>query len=47
VFVTKLNPDGTAILYSTYFGGEGNDSGISIAVDSKGNAYPAGRTESL
>lgn len=43
VFVTKLNPAGTAILYSTYIGGKsGNSRARGIAVDTAGNAYLAG-----
>src|SRR5258707_9168004 len=45
-FVAKLNPAGTAIVYTTYLGGSGRDSGNAIAVDSSGNAYVAGDTES-
>ena len=45
VFVTKLNPLG-AIVYSTYFGGSGNDTGRRIAVDREGNAYITGYTAS-
>src|SRR5216684_6676229 len=45
-FVTKLNPAGTAIVYTTYLGGIGRDSGNAIAVDASGNAYVAGDTES-
>jgi hypothetical protein len=45
VFVTKLNPAGDAIVYSTYLGGEGDDSGNGIAVDGTG-AYIVGTTES-
>jgi uncharacterized protein (TIGR03437 family) len=45
-FVTKINPTGTAVLYSTYFGGTGDDSGQGIAVDSFGNAYVTGHTAS-
>ena len=41
-FVTKLNPSGTTLLYSTYFGNNGNDAGLGIAVDSGGNAYVTG-----
>jgi hypothetical protein len=37
VFVTKLNPTGTAVAYSTYLGGSGADIGIGIAVDPAGN----------
>jgi hypothetical protein len=38
-FVTKINPAGAELIYSTYLGGSGNDSGWSIAVDGSGNAY--------
>jgi hypothetical protein len=47
VFVTKLNRRGTALLYSTYLGGSGSDSGRDIAVDEDGNAYVTGNTDSL
>ena len=43
-FVTKLNADGSALIYSTYLGGSAADQGNSIAVDSFGSAYVAGRT---
>ncbi len=39
VFVTKLNPTGTALIYSAYLGGSGFDGAASIAIDSAGNAY--------
>ncbi|HEX2925569.1 MAG TPA: SBBP repeat-containing protein [Ruminiclostridium sp.] len=45
-FVTKLNNTGSAIVYSTYLGGSGNDYGKGIAVDSSGNAYIMGDTRS-
>jgi len=45
-FVTKLNSTGSALVYSTYLGGTGQDHGQSIAVDSSGNAYVTGVTES-
>ncbi|HEX7154398.1 MAG TPA: SBBP repeat-containing protein [Thermoanaerobaculia bacterium] len=45
-FVAKLNPAGTALVYSTYLGGSLFDSGHEIVVDPAGNAYVAGRTES-
>src|SRR5204863_3474283 len=45
-FVTKLNPAGSALVYSTYLGGIGFDAGRGIAVDSLGNAYVAGQTGS-
>src|SRR5690348_9915652 len=46
-FVAKLNPTGSALVYSTYLGGAGNDSGNGIAADSAGNAYVAGDTYSF
>jgi hypothetical protein len=45
-FVAKLNSTGSALVYSTYLGGSGGDSGEGIAVDSAGNAYVTGGTES-
>jgi hypothetical protein len=45
-FVTKLNPGGTALVYSTYLGGSNNDGGNAIAVDTAGNAYITGSTAS-
>ena len=42
-FVTKVNSTGTALLYSTYLGGEsGGSGGNGIAVDSQGSAYVTG-----
>jgi uncharacterized protein (TIGR03437 family) len=43
-FVTKLNPSGSALIYSTYLGGKDDDKGIAIAVDSAGNAAVGGVT---
>jgi hypothetical protein len=46
-FVTKLNPTGTGLVYSTYLGGTGGgESANGIAVDSSGNAYVTGVTRS-
>ena len=45
-FVTKINHDGTGLVYSTYLGGSGSDGGAGIAVDSAGNAYVTGSTAS-
>lgn len=42
-FVTKLNPAGTALVYSTFLGGTGTDEGSGIAVDGQGNAYVVGQ----
>jgi uncharacterized repeat protein (TIGR01451 family) len=46
VFVTKLNATGSAFLYSTYIGGNSNDIGYDITIDSTGNAYLTGLTSS-
>jgi len=43
-FVTKLDPTGTSLVYSTYLNGNGFTTGNAIAVDSSGNAYVTGRT---
>jgi hypothetical protein len=44
--VAKVNPSGTALVYSGFLGGSGNDRGYGIAVDSSGNAYVTGETDS-
>jgi photosystem II stability/assembly factor-like uncharacterized protein len=46
-FITKVNPAGTALVYSTYLGGSDMDQARGIAVDSNGNAYITGATSSL
>jgi uncharacterized repeat protein (TIGR01451 family) len=46
VFVTKLNASGSAMVYSTYLGGNSDDIGYGIAIDSSGNAYVTGMTVS-
>ncbi|MFQ5741571.1 MAG: SBBP repeat-containing protein, partial [Acidobacteriota bacterium] len=45
-FVSKLSPDGSALIYSTYLGGSGDDFPHGIAVDAEGSAYVAGQTGS-
>ncbi len=45
-FLLKLNLPGSALLYSTYLGGLGNDTAAAIAVDGKGDACVAGQTAS-
>jgi len=46
VFVAKLDPSGTALLYCGYIGGAGSDHASRLAVDDSGNAYIAGFTDS-
>jgi hypothetical protein len=46
-FVTKLNSTGSALVYSTYLGGNAIDRGRAIAVDTGGNAYVTGETYSV
>jgi uncharacterized protein (TIGR03437 family) len=43
-FVAKLNPAGSALVYSTYLGGSGDEAGLDITLDAAGNAYVAGFT---
>jgi hypothetical protein len=45
-FLTKISPDGSSLLYSTYFGGAGTDIPSSIAVDPAGEMVVAGYTSS-
>jgi hypothetical protein len=45
-YVAKLNQAGSALIYSTYLGGSGNEIGHGITVDSGGNAYVTGQTSS-
>jgi len=45
-FITVLNATGTALLYSTYWGGNGGDAGASIAIDATSHAYITGWTSS-
>jgi photosystem II stability/assembly factor-like uncharacterized protein len=47
VFVTKFNSQGSALVYSTYLGGSGFESGRGIAVDSANNAYVTGSSSSV
>src|SRR6266480_1059482 len=45
-FVTKLDPTGCSLVYSTYLGGSGDEAGYGIAVDAQGAAYVTGTTTS-
>ncbi|MCX6832236.1 MAG: SBBP repeat-containing protein, partial [candidate division Zixibacteria bacterium] len=46
VFVTSLSSSGDGLIYSTYLGGELHDYGYGVAVDTSGNAYVVGSTQS-
>ena len=43
-FLTKLNPAGSALVYSSFLGGSNADIGYGVAVDPSGNPYVAGQT---
>ena len=46
IFVTKMNPEGSGLVYSTYLGGAASEQAWGIAIDGSGNAYVAGETPS-
>src|SRR5262249_48792875 len=46
-FVTKVNPAGSALVYSSFLGGGKSDVGLGIAVNADGDVYVAGATSSL
>lgn len=46
VYVTELNAAGSALVFSTFIGGSGDDYGHDLALGVDGNAYVAGRTSS-
>jgi hypothetical protein len=45
-FLAELDPTGQFVLYATYLAGSGFDAGLAVAVDSNGNAYVTGNTNS-
>jgi hypothetical protein len=44
-FVAKVNPSGSALVYSTFLGGNGPNAGTAIAVDGLGDATVTGQTD--
>ncbi len=46
IFITELNPAGSALIFSSYFGGSQQDRAFGIALDSTGNIYITGDTQS-
>ncbi len=46
VFLLKLNPAGSALIYSTFLGGSASEGAGGLAIDSAGNAYVSGGTAS-
>lgn len=46
-FITRINPNGTALVYSTYLGGSSDDRGRGLALDLAANTYVAGRSRSI
>ena len=45
-FVAKINASGNALVYSTHLGGSGPDLSYGLAIDTAGNAYVTGYTDS-
>ena len=45
-FLLKVNPSGSALVYSTFLGGSGDDQASGVAVDASGNVIVAGNTDS-
>jgi hypothetical protein len=45
-FISKLAPDGSALVFSTFLGGDDDDRGTGIALDGQGHIYVCGGTKS-
>lgn len=45
-FITKFSADGTSLVFSTYFGGDGNDYGQGVTLDFSGDIFVTGITAS-
>lgn len=47
LFISKLTPDGSTVLYTQQIGGSGRDIARSLTVDAQGNVYLSGETDSF
>jgi hypothetical protein len=43
-FLSEISPNGSALIYSTYYGGLNDELAFGLALDSLGNGYLVGRT---
>ena len=46
-FIAKLNAAGSALIFSTFYGGTGQDNGYGVALDPSGNIYVSGFTRAI
>lgn len=46
-FLSEISPDGSKLLYSTYYGGSDDEEAFGMTLDAQGNGYLAGRTISF
>jgi len=46
-FLSEISPDGSTLIYSTYYGGSNDEIAFGLAVDAQGSGYLAGRTISI
>jgi Beta-propeller repeat len=46
-FLSEISPDGSTLIYSTYYGGSDDEIAFGLGVDAEGNGYLAGRTISI
>lgn len=46
-FLSEISPDGSTLIYSTYYGGSDDEEAFGLALDAEGNGYLAGRTISF
>ena len=46
-FLSEISPDGSTLIYSTYYGGSNDEIAFGLALDVEGNGYLAGRSISF